>query len=198
MSHTIKMEVSKTVEVAGQAKRESIGFLELYAPTLEELGFEYKPASTDETTGELVYEDKVAAFLYNAVLAATKANARNKLDPKAPTLALRPGATLPANLEELVTPTVSNKGQALAERRALIESFKEWAHSLAKPDALKAALVMLFDKPDNLALQDADKRAKIKPYFEEFGNSVAERLTDWQANYISGVLDQCDAAELEW
>lgn len=189
---TIKMAVSKTV----QGKREELGTVELYAPSLAELGLPYEPTGTDEKTGELVYEDHTAGFVYSAVLAAVKANARNKFAPG--TITLRPGASLPTTLAELVAPTVSNKGQALVERRGLIEMFKEYASKLERPDALKAALVMLFDKPDNLALQDADKRAKIKPYFESFGNEVAERLTDWQANYIQGVLDQCDSEEIQW
>lgn len=189
---TIKMSVSKTVN----SKREELGTVELYAPSLQEIGLAYEPEGQSEETGELVYTDHTASFIYSALLAAVKANARNKFAPG--TINLRPGASLPTTLAELVAPTVSNKGQALVERRGLIEMFKEYAAKLERPDALKAALVMLFDKPDNLALQDADKRAKIKPYFEGFGNEVAERLTDWQANYIQGVLDQCDSEEIQW
>ena len=191
----IKMAVSKTVN----GKREEVGKQELYAPTLAEVIAAIQnaePTGQDEQTGELVYEGRVEQFVYSALVAQVKANARNKFVPG--TTDLRPNAKLPENLEELVAPTVSNKGQALAERRALIEMFKEFTASLAKPDAIKAALVMLFDKPDNLVLQDADKRAKIKPYFEDFGNSVAERLTDWQTNYIESVLNQCDAEEVNW
>ena len=191
----IKMSVSKTVN----GKREEVGKQELYAPTLAEIMAAIQnpeAAKQDEETGELVYEGRVEQFVYGALVAQVKANARNKFVPG--TTDLRPNATLPTTLEELVAPTVSNKGQALAERRALIEMFKEYTSGLSKPDAIKAALIMLFDKPDNLVLQDADKRAKIKPYFEEFGNSVAERLTDWQTNYIEGVLTQCDAEEVNW
>lgn len=191
----IKMAVSKTVN----GKREEVGVQELFAPTLAEIiaaVTNAEPTGQDEKTGELVYEGRVESFLYSALIAQVKANARNKFMPGSTDL--RPNAKLPETLEELVAPTVSNKGQALAERRALMDMFKEYAAGLAKPDAIKAALVMLFDKPDNLVLQDADKRAKIKPYFEEFGNSVAERLTDWQANYIEAVLNQCDAEEVNW
>lgn len=189
---TIKMAVSKTVE----GKREEIGVIDLYAPDLKEFGLAYEPKETDEKTGELVYEDLTASFLYSAILAATKANARNKL--KNGTVELRPGASLPTTLVELVTPSEGNRGQSLVERRTLIGMFKEWAAALEKPQALKDALVILFDKPENLALQDADKRTKIKPYFEDFGNAVAERLTDWQVNYIQNVLSQCDAEEIQW
>lgn len=191
----IKMAVSKTVN----GKREEVGKQDLFAPTLSELLAAIQnaePVKQDDETGELVYEGRVESFLYSAVIAQVKANARNKFVPGSTDL--RPNAKLPENLEELVAPTVSNKGQALAERRALMEMFKEFAQGLQKPDAIKAALVMLFDKPDNLVLQDAEKRAKIKPYFEDFGNTVAEKLTDWQTNYIENVLTQCDAEEVNW
>lgn len=193
----IQMKVSTTVkDASGKGQREEVGAVELFAPTLQELGLAYEPKEQDKETNELVYEDRTAQFLYNAIVAAVKANARNKFLPG--TVDLRPGATLPSNLEELVAPTVSNKGQALAELRTLKEMFKEFATGLAKPDAIKQALIQLFGSESNLSLMEASKRAKIKPYFEEFGNAVAERLTDWQVNYINGILEACDKEDLAW
>ena len=59
-------------------------------------------------------------------------------------------------------------------------------------------LLMMLDKTDNLLLQDADKREKIKGYFVDFGNATAERLTDWQAAYLGAAIETCDGEELDF
>lgn len=193
----IKLPISKTVEQAnGTNKREQIGAIEVYAPSLKEVGIEVEPTSTDAETGELTYESNLHNFIYNALISAVKIATRNKFQPG--TDQLRVGAKLAETLEELIAPAVSNKGAALVERRALLDMFKQWVAGTGKNEAVQKMLTMMLDKTDNLLLQDADKRGKIKQYFVDFGNATAERLTDWQAAYLSAAINQCDGQELDF
>lgn len=190
-TNTVKLPISKTVN----SKREQIGEVEVYCPTLTEIGITAEPNGKDED-GALTYESNLHSFVYNAVLAAVKTAARNKFQPG--TDQLRVGAKIAETLEELVAPSVSNKGAALVERRALLDSFKQWVATTGRNEAVQKMLVMVLDKTDNLLLQDADKRDKIKGYFVDFGNATAERLTDWQAAYLSAAIETCDGEELDF
>lgn len=193
---TIKLPISKTVEGKnGANKREQIGELEVYCPSLAEVGIEAEPTGAEED-GSLVYASNLHAFVYAAIVAAVKTAARNKFVSGTDTL--RVGAKVAETLEELIAPTTSNKGAALVERRALLEMFKQWAATTGRNEAVQKMLVMMLDKTDNLMLQDADKRGKIKGYFVDFGNAVAERLTDWQAAYLQSAIETCDGEELDF
>lgn len=193
----IKLPISKTVEQAnGSNKREQIGAIDVYAPSLAEVGIAVEPTGQDKETGELTYESNLHNFLYSAILSAVKIAARNKFQPG--TDQLRVGAKLAENLEELIAPAVSNKGAALVEKRALLEMFKQWVAGTGKNEAVQKMLAMMLERADNLLLQDADKRGKIKQYFVDFGNATAERLTDWQAAYLSAAINQCDGEELDF
>lgn len=188
---TIKMLVQKTED----GKRVELGTVNTYVPVLAEIGIAVEPVKVDEN-GEAEYADNTHQFIYAALLAAAKAQVRNKLVPG--TINLRPGQKLPENLEELVTPTVSNKGAVLAERRALMDMFKAFLPSTNKPEAVQTALFKLFNAPDNIILQPVDKREKLQVYFNTFGESVGEKLTDWQIAYVQNVIEQCAAEELDF
>ena len=190
-TNVIKMEVSKTVD----SKRVPVGVVEVFCPDLKAFGLNVEPTGQDEKTGELTYGDTAIQWLYNAVVQATKANARNKL--QSGSTELKPNNKLASTLEELTTPSETG-AVVLAERRTLIQLFKGYLSNLERPENVKALLLAFMEKPDTLALQPADKRAKIKAYFEEFGASVEAQLSDWQGDYVLNVIEQCDAADVEF
>lgn len=192
---TIKLPISKTVEVNGANKREQIGAIEVYCPSLSEFGLPVEPTGQEED-GALIYAGQAESFLYTAIVAAVKTAARNKFVSGTDTL--RVGAKIAETLAELIAPAISNKGAALVERRALLDMFKQWAATTGRNEAVQKMLLMMLDKTDNLLLQDADKRGKIKQYFVDFGNATAERLTDWQAAYIGSAIATCDGEELDF
>lgn len=191
----IKMPVSKNVTKNGKVERENVGVVALFAPALSDFGLSVEPTGQDATTGELTYATAQDQFLYNSLLAAVKANGRNRLVSGSTTL--RPGAKLPTTLEELVTPS-ENTSTVLADRRALFDYFKGYLAAMDKPDNIKRLLTGFLEKPELLALQPEDKRQKIKPYFEQFGSEVEERLNEWQADYLINVIAQCDAEEVDF
>lgn len=192
--NALSMEVSKNVKKGDVTERELVGTVTLYSPTLKDIGIEAEHTGRKDD-GALVYADQTQQWVYNAILAAVKANARNRL--QSGSTALRAGAKLPENLLELVTPS-ENTSTVLADRRALFDYFKGHLAGIDKPENVKKLLLTFLEKPEMLALQPEAKRAQIKPYFEAFGEAVFERLNEWQVNYLQGVLEQCDATEVEF
>ena len=192
----IKLEVSKTVEKAGGVKvREKVGEVSVYSPTLADFGMAVEPVSQDAQTGELTYAEPASQWLYNALLGAVKANARNKMQTGSTDL--KANNKFASTLEELITPAETGS-VVLAERRGLIDMFKGYLGELAKPENVKKLLLNFLEKPDTLALQPAEQRAKIKAYFDTFGGQVEDKLTAWQGDYLLNVIAQCEAEEVEF
>jgi hypothetical protein len=195
IKNAITIEVTKTVKDAKGARREHVGFVTMFSPSLRDFGIEVDPVSQDEKTGELTYADIKVQWLYNSVLAAVKANARNKLQTGS--ISLKPNNKFAETLEELVTPS-ENASTVLADRRALLDMFKGYLATLDKPDNVKRLLLSFLEKPDTLALQPTEQRAKIQTYFEEFGGAVEDKLTEWQGEYLVNVIAQCTADAIEF
>ena len=192
MSTSIKFQLSKTVN----GKREALGTMDIFCPTLKDFGVDIEPTAKDEATGELTYATDAANWLYSSIVQAVKAAARNKFMPQTDTL--RPGASVAANLAELVAPATGNKGAALVERRQLLDSFRAWLASTGKNEAVQKLLTGMLDKTDNLLMQDAGKREKIKGYFTAFGEANVDSLTAWQINYLSSAVEACDQEQIDF
>lgn len=192
----IKFELSKTVSENGKNTRQKVGELAIYCPVLSEFGIAVEPVDFDKETGEANYASQEHQFLYSAILQSVKTAARNKFQPG--TTDLRIGAKIAENLAELVAPSVSNKGAALVEKRALIEMFKAFLTKQGKNEAVQRLLTGMLERTDNLLLQDADKRGKIKGYFVDFGNEVGATLSDWQIAYLGGAVEACDQEEMDF
>lgn len=188
----IKFEVSKLVD----GKRKKLDELNVYCPSLAELGIQAEPTGTDEATGELVYASNVHKFVYGAIVQAVKTATRNKLQPQSADL--RVGAKIAENLEELTTPAEGNKGTALVERRQLFDLFKQWLASAGKSETVIRVLLAFFEKPEMLLTQAPDKQAKIVALFTEFGEAASERLTDWQVSYLAQAIEIGSGAELDF
>lgn len=195
LAAAIQMAVSKNVDKGGKTVRENVGSIELYSPTLAAFGINVEPTGADKDTGELTYANLDHQWLYSAILAAVKSNARNKLAPGS--TSVKAGTKLPTTLEELVTPS-ENTSTVLADRRALFDYFKGFLATLEKPENVKRLLISFLEKPELLGVQPADKRAQIKPYFEQFGQTIEARLNEWQFDYLLSVVAQCDAEEIQW
>lgn len=193
----IKFELSKTVEDAnGKNTRQKVGEMAIYCPVLSEFGIAVEPVDFNKETGEANYASNEHQFLYGAILQAVKTQTRNKFQPG--TTDLRIGAKIAENLAELVAPSVSNKGAALVEKRALIDMFKQFLIKSGKNEAVQRLLTGMLEKTDNLLLQDEEKRGKIKGYFVDFGNEVGATLSDWQIQYLGAAVEACDQQELDF
>lgn len=191
LSTAVKIEVAQTVD----SKRIKVGELDIFAPSLRAFGIDIDPVGVEDD-GSLKYSELPVQWLYGAVLAAVKSNARNKLQKGS--VELKPGNKIATTLEELITPAESGSA-VLAERRTLIELFKGYLAGLDKAENVKRLLLTFLEKPETLALQPAEQRAKIQVYFLEFGDKVEDKLTAWQGDYLVNVLAQCQPeAEVEF
>ena len=192
----VKTDVSKLDQVA--KVRVPMGSYAFYLPSLKDFGIEAQATSVvDPETGEVVgltYESIPHQWLGKAIEAAAKSQSRNKLFPG--TADLRPGAKMPENFLEVVTPTEGKGGSViLAERHALFASWADYVKTLDKSDAVKRLLVLFVRTPDALLPQPEKIKQTTASYLVEFGTAQAEKLTEWQGNYLNGILEACAGEE---
>ena len=164
------MEVSMKDEATG--KYVSQGKVRVFYPLLSELGFAVEPEKFD-TDDFPIYKDEKAQYVFDAVLAAVKAAARNKLVAK--TATLKPGLSIASTIEELLEG--GNKGYALAATREFLSAFRAWLPSTKKSEKVQAAVYDLAKNRAGLSLQPDDKKAKFLVYLTDF----VKTITDEQA-----------------
>lgn len=184
------MEVSQKDKEAGKYVKQ--GEVTVFYPTLKELGFEVEAEKNDED-GFPIYNDDKHQFAFDSVLAAVKAQARNRL--VSGTATLKDGAKIAETVEELLESGAGNKGDALAAVREMLAAFKAWLPKTGKSEKVQAAVYDLASNRKGLALQPQDKKDKFAGYLTNF----AETLTEEQAARFSRPLialsEACEANE---
>jgi len=182
-----QMEVSKKVDGAYVAQ----GKIEVFYPLLNELGMNVEAAKNDEE-GFPVYADEKVQYVFDAVLAAVKAAARNKLISG--TATLKAGLSIASTVEELLE-SGGNKGDALAAVREFLVAFKAWLPKTGKSEKVQAAVYDLARNRSGLAMQPDEKKEKFSKYLSDF----AETLTEEQAARFSRPLialgEACEAGD---
>ena len=158
------MEVSKK-ENGAYAK---VGEITVYYPLLLELGLSVDPAKNDED-GFPIYSDEKVQYVFDAVLAAVKAQARNRL--VSGTATLKPGLTIASTVEELLE-SGGNKGDALAAVREFLAAFKAWLPKTGKSEKVQSAVYELARNKASVALQSDDKKAKFAVYLSGFAETL--------------------------
>jgi hypothetical protein len=186
------MEVSKKNETSG--KYEQVGSIAVYYPLLSELGFAVNPAKyvkQDDKGAEVeakeedaaafpIYGDDKHQFAFDAVLAAVKAMARNRL--VSGTATLKDGLTIPASIEELLESGGGNNGAALANMRAAINAFAAWIKTAGKTEAAVKLFSAGFSQPKVALFGWSETRLNK---FEEAVGAFLATLTDEQAGTFS-------------
>jgi len=187
------IEVSKTDSVAGKKQRVKVGEVAITVPTIEDvLEFVGSAKVTGEEDGLPVYSDDRANFLQSAILAYVKAGARNKLIPG--TATVKDGLKIPTNWEELCAEAErGGNGQALKIYAEAKAAFADWISKQGKSQATQNLLISLFNNKQALIMQAPDMKAKVKPYFEEFANSLDEETLERLQRPIEAVLEGCEA-----
>lgn len=177
-----KMEVSKKENGAYV----SVGTVDVYYPLLSELGLPVEPNGKDEE-GFPTYSDERVQYVFDAVLAAVKAAARNKLVTG--TAELKEGNKIAETVEELLA-TGQRGGEALETRRAFLAAFKSWLPSLGKSAGFNTGIYDLVSSTKNLPyMSDARKKA-VLGYVTQFASTLS---ADDVAKY-SRILTQIDEA----
>ena len=198
--------ITSVVSELKDGARVAIGNYSFYLPVLAEFGIqvEAKPVYEGEGDEKVIvgyeYEGNALNFLGKAVDAAVRAMARNKLVPK--TATLRPGAKMPENFAEVITPSEGRGGSAvLAERHSLIAAWTSYVNGLQRPDNVKRLLILFVKTPDALLTQPEKIKEVTLGLITEFGQKLAEAgsLTEWQANHLNLVAESCsESSEAGW
>lgn len=190
MGTLLAQEVSSVVKNAlGESTREKIGEFVSYIPALADFGIAAEPTGKAED-GTLVYGSIAENWLYSAVVAQAKTQARNRLQPK--TAEVRTGATMPQTFEQVIEPQEARaSGTQMAERSALHKAFTAYASSLGKSENVTKLIVTLFKTPDSLMIQNEKVKQGMIAYVEAFGQAMveAETLTDYQARMLEQIID---------
>ena len=185
--NTYNMEVSKK-ENGAYVKQ---GEIQVFYPLLSELGLAVEPTKNDEE-GFPIYSDEKVQYVFDAVLAAVKAQARNRL--VSGTATLKPGLTIASTVEELLE-SGGNKGDALAAVREFLAAFKAWLPKTGKSEKVQAAVYELARNKASVALQSDDKKAKFAVYLSGFAETLnAEQVARFSRPLLA-LNEACEAGD---
>lgn len=179
------LEVSKKVN----GQYEKVGEVVVNYPLLAELGFDVEPSGKDDD-GLPTYSDEKAQYVFDAVFAAVKAAARNKL--VSGTATLKDGNKIAETVAELLT-TGERNGAALQNLRDLLNIFKEWLPSTGKDSKTQAALYDLVSNRKALGLASDVVKGKVAGYIAQFAESLdAEQAAKYERILVA-LNDACES-----
>lgn len=181
------MEVSKK-ENGAYVKQ---GEVTIFYPLLSDLGIAVEPTKEDDE-GFPVYESEKVQYAFDAVLAAVKAQARNKL--VSGTATLKPGLAIASTVEELLE-SGGNKGDALAANREFLAAFKAWLPSTGKAEKVQAAIYEACRNKAGLALLADDKKAKIQGYITSFAETLNAEQAARFGRALMSLNEACEAGD---
>lgn len=189
LTNSFQMVVSEKVS----GKYQPRGEVQVFYPTLADMGFleaEVKETSED---GFPVYASDLAQFTFDGILAAVKANARNKLEIVNSKVQLKEGCSIPDSTEALLE-SGGNNGAALAINREFLAAAKAFLANSGKSAAIQAAVLGFFRQVDTIALvEDAGKREKIRGYLQDFASTLNDADLAKFAKKLETIDNACDA-----
>lgn len=186
-----KMEVSKREGTGDVKAYVKVGEVEVFYPLLSELGLDVEPNGKDED-GFPTYADEKVQFVFDAVLSAVKASARNKLF--AGTVELREGNKIAETVEELLS-SGERSGLALAIRREYFASFKSFLNGLGKSAAYVAGMYDIVSNTKNLPYQsDARKKAIIDLVTAHAASLPSELVAKYERTILN-INDLCSKVD---
>ena len=182
----LKMAVTKTVTKAGKKEREEVGTVDVPIFILREFGLDVPTTGVDDD-GLPTYDTPAIQWVADAVLAATKADARNKLESGSVTL--KAGASIASTVDELIA-KAERSGEALALAREFVTAFSKWLeqHS-GKSAAVQAVLVAMARSKNVIALSTEPRRVGLLNQLTAFADVADEKFS----NIIQATADACTA-----
>jgi N-acetylglucosamine kinase-like BadF-type ATPase len=173
-----------------------VGTIVVPTPTLEafgisakqKLGEDQKPLFDED--GLPVYEDEKMDWLFWAVVAQAKMQARNKLISG--TAELKDGQKIAATFEELVAEGERRgNAEALKLAKEIRTSFAAYVQSLNKTPQTQAVLVGLFGNKQALSLQADDKKEKFKTYLSGYAETLEAADLARYEKHLKSVEEAC-------
>jgi len=168
----ITIDVSKKEN----GKFNKVGEQTIHCPTLLDiLPFVNSPVKKDEKGQEIVeeglpvFEDDRANWVQGAMLAAVKAQARNKMVPG--TATVKDGLKIAETWEELIAEGVRD-GSGLALAREFKASFADWIAKQGLSEAATSTLITLVSNKAALQLQQQSTKDKVAARLAAFAESL--------------------------
>jgi hypothetical protein len=184
---SIVLEIAKTEN----KKRVKVGEVAIVVPILDDIVSHVAGAKiTGEEDGLPTYDNDPANWVMSAIVAYTKASARNKLVPG--TADLKDGAKIATNWEELCAEGDRNgNGAALQLAREVKDAFAKWVATLGKNEATQKIMVQYFSVKTALELATKENKAKMLAYVEQFAESLDEATAERYARPLENVAATC-------
>jgi hypothetical protein len=189
------MEISKK----DNGKHKKVGEQIIHVPVLKDIiPFITSDIKKDEKGVEVfeeglpVYESKEANWLQGAILAAVKAQARNKM--VAGTANLKDNAKIAEDWESLTAEGVRD-GSGLALVREFKEAFKDWLAKQGISDGAQAVLNTLVGNRPALALQQQSTKDKVRARLEKFVEEMDADVVEKLMRPIEAALEATNASE---
>jgi hypothetical protein len=168
-----------------------VGDVTINYPLLSELGLSVDPSSFDAESGLPVYSDDKQQFAFDAIFAAVKASARNKL--VSGTADLKEGNKIAETIEELLS-SGGNNGEALKVLRDMLAAFKAWLPATVKATTVQEAIYNLVSNRKTITLQAEDKKQKLAAYLADFaGTLTTEQAASW-GRHLTALDELCQTA----
>lgn len=187
------IEISK--KNAATNKHEKVGEVSIFVPPLKLFGLDAAIKSIGDD-GLPVYDDDKADWLFNAVVAAVKAKARNSL--VSGTANLKPDTTIAADFEALLAEGTRG-GEALAVVRDLKKQLDVWlATESKKSAAAQDKIRVYFQSRQGLSVQSMDTKERMVGYITQFSEWLAEKdvaLLEKGSKYLNSLLEVCEAED---
>lgn len=191
MATVYKMEVNKKEN--GEYKL--IGAVDVPVFGLEEFGLDVAPTGKDEE-GLPIYSSEAIDYVFSAILAATKADARNKL--QSGTIALRAGCTIAATVAELIA-KAERSGAALAINREFLKSFADFLTAKSgKSAAVQSLYNGMVKNRQSISLSSEPRRNGLLTQLTAYAGSLGSEEADKFSNILLTITDLCEGSvELE-
>lgn len=183
--------------------REPVGAVEIYVPSLESMGIKADRAINADKSLEVddeglpVYADDKHNFIFQAVYAAVKSMARNRLD--AGTANVKAGSSIPTDWHSLTAEVVRTGGAGLALYQECKTLFANWIKTQGKSAGAIAIITGFFNNKKSLETTGEANKAKMVQYVTDFAGSLdAEQLGKYKG-ILEGILAtaQADAVEAD-
>ena len=199
-THVVQERVKEAGQEKGKGKNVEIGKVSYLVPTLQTLGIPAQGPKTDDD-GDLVYENKVSQWVWEAVQSAVKAQLVSFLQPKS--IELKEGCKLWSTVEELVagSSAVSQKGATLKLRADFKAAWAAYITGLKKSPAVTAAFIALgSDFPTKgkdcaLSVSSAGNKAAVARHLTAFFDGLSEADQEKFGDIVADFAAICTAEE---
>lgn len=183
-----------------------VGKVAIFYPLLSELGIAVDPTHYEKKNdkGEAVktdssdsaalpvYADDKIAFAFDAVFAAVKATARNRL--QSGTATLKPDNKIAETLEELLE-SGERSGEALKNRRDFFAGFKAFLATLGKSAAYAQGVYDIAFNTKGLPYQSQARKDTVKTLVAQYGATLKPEDVLRYERTISAIDEQASQAD---